>query len=59
LWEKFRLGAFYTANSQFLEKPTNDIKSILYLPSIDGEIVEGESLKEKILRKTKEIAPYL
>jgi hypothetical protein len=53
------LISFYSANSQFLDKPTKDIKSIIYLPSIDGEMIDGESLREKILRKTKEIAPYL
>jgi len=36
-WEKIRFECYHIANGQFFSKPVRDIKTIINLPSIDGD----------------------
>ena len=54
-WEKIRLQCYFSGNSQFLKKPVKDVESIVYLPSIDGELEEAEDQRAKIDRRRAEL----
>lgn len=54
-WERVRFQCYYAANTMYWAGPTKDIRSIMQLPTVDGEETT-ESLKDKIIRKQKELS---
>jgi hypothetical protein len=53
-WEKVRLLAWYAGNSQSM-KPIRDIRKIMQLPLIDGEVTDREAYAKERIRQAKEM----